>query len=93
MFMQPFRCNVTGATSTVPVGKPSPPQYCAGDDANCVKGPKQIMVWNQLEGNNFNMTANPNWSVAMAPGYNPKCGFACGTLIYVSTTVMTDNLH
>ena len=92
MYMQAFRCNVTGATGTVPIGNPKPPVYCADDDNKCVKGPKQMMVWNQLEGNNFNMTGIP-YAVTNAPGYNSRCGFTCGTLIYVSTTAMTDKLH
>lgn len=47
MYMQGFRCNVTGATSTEPVGPGKPPVYCDGQPSECVKGPKQIIGWNR----------------------------------------------
>ena len=94
MYMQAFRCQVTGATSTVGLAAPKPAVYCGDDPSKCVKGPKQILSWNQKENNTFSMNGKP-YSVDQAPGYNDKCGFHDGTLFYVSITssAMTDNLH
>jgi len=66
-----YRCRVTNATSTKKVGKGKPPVWCANDQEKCVKGPKQMLYWNQLTGNNIK-TPGKN------PGYNQKCGFKHG---------------
>ncbi|KAF2806914.1 uncharacterized protein BDZ99DRAFT_393162, partial [Mytilinidion resinicola] len=47
MYMAGYRCNVTGATSTIPVAKGQTPVYCPDDASKCVKGAKQMVVWNQ----------------------------------------------
>lgn len=64
------------------VGRAKPPVWCAGDPSKCVKGPKQMLYWNQLEGNNievtgYNAAGQPNF-----PGYNMKCGFENGILLF-----------
>ena len=94
MFMQAFKCRVTGATSTVPLATPKPAVYCRDDPSKCVKGAKQILVWNQKENNTFSMNGK-TYGLYEAPGYNPNCGFGKGTLFYVSITssAMADNLH
>ena len=59
--MNGFRCNVTGATSDVPVAKPQVARRCGADpdfgkpDAapgNCTYGAKQPFYWFQKEANN-----------------------------------------
>ncbi|CAG8690055.1 15437_t:CDS:2, partial [Acaulospora colombiana] len=52
MYMMPHKCKVTGATSTTPLAPAVPPQWCEDDEARCVQGPKQMIFWNQLDGNN-----------------------------------------
>jgi hypothetical protein len=75
MYMQGFKCKVTGATSTTPVGKGKAPTYCADDTSKCVSGPKQMIVWNQKDGNNVDTTGMP---FLTAPGYNARNGFKPG---------------
>lgn len=78
IYMGGYKCTVTGATSTTPLGTPKPPVWCEDDQSNCVQGPKQIMIWNQLEDNNievdgFDLSGHPK-----SPAYNSKCGFQDG---------------
>ncbi|KAM7185307.1 WSC domain containing protein [Rhypophila sp. PSN 637] len=72
MYMQNFKCHVTGSTSTKKLGKAKPPVYCANDASQCVKGAKQMIVWHQAEGNNV---VTPN---DVTPPYNSKMGFLPG---------------
>ncbi|KAK0636799.1 hypothetical protein B0T17DRAFT_482458, partial [Bombardia bombarda] len=72
MYMQNFKCHVTGSTSNKVVAKAKPPVYCADNPANCVKGPKQMIAWHQQEGNNV---FPPN---DVTPPYNEKMGFLPG---------------
>jgi hypothetical protein len=64
MLLQGYRCNVTGATSIVPVASAQPPVYCRRDADSCVFGGKQMIAWNQTTGEN--VTA-PN---GVSPGDN-----------------------
>ncbi|KAG6333710.1 hypothetical protein ID866_5377 [Astraeus odoratus] len=78
IYMGGFKCTVTNATSTTPLGTPKPPVWCEDDQSKCVQGPKQIMIWNQLEDNNievdgFDLSGHPK-----SPAYNSKCGFQDG---------------
>ncbi|KAI9045977.1 lignocellulolytic auxiliary activity family 14 protein [Aspergillus affinis] len=52
MYMQGFKCHVTGATSSNPLSSAKPPKYCADDESKCVKGAKQMIAWNQKSGDN-----------------------------------------
>jgi hypothetical protein len=72
MYMQGFKCKVTGANSTTPVAPAVPPVYCADDASKCVKGAKQMIVWHQLEGNNV---FPPD---GVSPGYNEAWGWSNG---------------
>ncbi|KAF2643637.1 hypothetical protein P280DRAFT_466403 [Massarina eburnea CBS 473.64] len=72
MYMQPYKCTVTSATSSVPVAKAQPPVYCADDKSKCVKGAKQMIVYSQLTDNNIDVTR------PATPGYNEKCGWIAG---------------
>lgn len=71
-YMAGYKCNVTGATSTVPLGIAQPPVYCADDPSKCQAGPKQMIIYNQLEKNNVVV---PNGA---SPGYNTEMGFSPG---------------
>ncbi|KAL6365521.1 hypothetical protein LRP88_01516 [Fusarium phalaenopsidis] len=73
MYMQNHRCKVTGSTSTKKLGTPKPPVWCRDDPTKCVKGPKQMMAWNQAEGNNV---SPPN---GKTPTYNQRMGFMDGS--------------
>src|SRR6266704_6757570 len=53
MFMQPFKCRVTGATSVTPVAAAQPPRWCEDNPNACVKGAKQMVSWHQASGNNI----------------------------------------
>ncbi|KAG8773011.1 hypothetical protein FRC12_002776 [Ceratobasidium sp. 428] len=72
MYMNPFDCNVTNATSTTPIPPPQVPRYCPVDKTNCTVGAKQPFYWLQNEGNNiFNDSFDP-------PTYSDNYGFKDG---------------
>ncbi|KAH6899228.1 hypothetical protein BKA70DRAFT_1231144 [Coprinopsis sp. MPI-PUGE-AT-0042] len=64
-----------GATSTTPVAAPQPPVWCEGNPDACTKGAKQMVYWNQAEGNNIYVDGFDNSGGHKSPGYNGKCGF------------------
>lgn len=72
MYMQGYKCNVTGATSTAPVAPAQVPVYCGDDASNCVQGAKQMLVWHQAAGNNVSPPSG------VSPGYNAGMGWAPG---------------
>ncbi|KAJ6500795.1 hypothetical protein C8R45DRAFT_1061065 [Mycena sanguinolenta] len=78
MYHLPYRCMVTGATGTKAVGTPKPPVWCEDDPSSCVKGPKQMLYWNQLDGNNIEVSGYDLAGEARSPAYNSKCGFDDG---------------
>ena len=60
-YMNGFKCNVTGSTSTVPLAKPAVPRRCGADPpnrvmnptpGNCTYGAKNPFYWFQKERNN-----------------------------------------
>ncbi|KAG8713073.1 hypothetical protein FRC08_013732 [Ceratobasidium sp. 394] len=72
MYMNPFDCSVTNATSTTPIPPPQVPRYCPVDRTNCTVGAKQPFYWLQNEGNNiFNDSFDP-------PTYSNDYGFKDG---------------
>ncbi|KAL1949696.1 hypothetical protein VTO73DRAFT_8577 [Trametes versicolor] len=81
IYMNGFKCDVTGARSTVPLAKPAVARRCGADpehgklDAvpgNCTYGAKQPLYWLQKEGNNeFEDTIAP-------PFYNDLYNFRDG---------------
>ena len=73
MYMQGFKCTVTGAKATHSIAPAVPAAYCKDDASACVKGAKQMIVFNQAEGNNV-----PVPREARSPGYNAECGFLPG---------------
>ena len=47
MYMQNYKCQVTGSTSTKKLSTPKPPVYCGDDSSKCVKGAKQMIAWHR----------------------------------------------
>ncbi|KAG2047952.1 hypothetical protein BDR06DRAFT_963293 [Suillus hirtellus] len=78
IYMQGFKCMVTGATSTTPLATPKPPVWCEEDQSTCTQGAKQILIWNQAEGNNIEVSGFDLSGNAKSPAYNSKCGFKDG---------------
>ncbi|KAI1077968.1 hypothetical protein F5B20DRAFT_582785 [Whalleya microplaca] len=72
MYMQNFRCHVTGSTSTKKVSAAKAPVYCGRGDTPCISGAKQMIAWNQRDGNNVETPDN------ISPGYNEKMGWNAG---------------
>ncbi|KAK5989550.1 hypothetical protein PT974_11077 [Cladobotryum mycophilum] len=72
MYMQPYKCHVTNSSSNRRVAPAKAPVYCANDQSKCVRGAKQMIAWNQAEGNNVQV---PNGA---SPGYNGKMGWTDG---------------
>ncbi|KAF2267182.1 hypothetical protein CC78DRAFT_92548 [Lojkania enalia] len=85
MYMQGFKCKVTGATSTSPLSKAQVPAFCEDDQSKCVKGAKQMLAWHQKTGNNIETKPG------VTPNYNQKCGWAEGaqTDIFESAALPT----
>ncbi|KAF6759800.1 hypothetical protein DFP72DRAFT_843931 [Ephemerocybe angulata] len=83
-YMNGFRCNVTGATSDVPVAKPKVARRCGADPkaeklqavpGNCTYGAKQPFYWLQAERNNvFEGEHSP-------PVYNDLYNFSDGAQV------------
>jgi hypothetical protein len=72
MYMNGFRCKVTGSTANTPVSKPVVPKRCTGDLSKCNQGAQQPLYWFQAEGNNmFNGQYDP-------PYYLDEWGFTDG---------------
>ncbi|KAJ7612109.1 hypothetical protein FB45DRAFT_939883 [Roridomyces roridus] len=78
MYHLPYRCTVTGATSTKAIGTPQPPVWCQDDSSKCVKGPKQMLYWHQNDGDNIEVDGLDNAGQPKSPAYNMNCGFADG---------------
>ncbi|KAG5646033.1 hypothetical protein DXG03_004635 [Asterophora parasitica] len=78
MYMLPYRCKVTGWTGPAAVAPGSPGVWCEDNPSACVKGPKQMIYWNQLEGNNIEVSGTDLAGDPRSPAYNAKLGFANG---------------
>ncbi|KAG2123093.1 hypothetical protein DEU56DRAFT_974448 [Suillus clintonianus] len=93
IYMQGFKCMVTGATSTTPIATPKPPVWCEEDQSTCTQGAKQILIWNQAEGNNIAVSGFDQSGSPKSPAYNSKCGFKDGAQndIFASTSSSTSN--
>lgn len=73
-----YKCRVVNSTSTIPLAPPTPAVWCEGDPGSCTQGPKQIVVWNQLDGNNTFVEGFDQSGQHKSPGYNLKMGFHPG---------------
>lgn len=81
IYMNAYRCQVTGASATAKVvGAPVPPVWCEKDSTQCIVGPKQLVAVWQADHNNVVLPAG--WQAdgtRPSPGYNMKLGFHPGT--------------
>ncbi|TEB40115.1 hypothetical protein FA13DRAFT_55262 [Coprinellus micaceus] len=83
MYMQPFRCKVVGENAIVTTYKvrpksAKPPVWCQDDSTKCVKGAKQMIYYNQLDGNNIDLTGKNNEGNPRKPAYDMRYGYANG---------------
>ncbi|KAK7032893.1 hypothetical protein R3P38DRAFT_2919543 [Favolaschia claudopus] len=78
MYMQGFRCKVTGQPGKYAVAPAVPPTYCADNSADCTSGPRQMIYWNQAEGNNIDVSGNDARGFPKSPAYNAVLGFEEG---------------
>ncbi|CAA7260299.1 unnamed protein product [Cyclocybe aegerita] len=78
MYMLGYRCRVVGDTGDAAVAPGKPPVWCEDDPSRCVKGAKQMVFWNQLEGNNVQVSGVDLAGEPKAPTYNMRMGFADG---------------
>ncbi|KAF7300191.1 Succinyl-CoA ligase subunit alpha [Mycena kentingensis (nom. inval.)] len=78
MYMQGFRCKVIGQTGSKRVAVPAaPPRFCAPADSTgegCTTGPRQMIYWNQLDGNNIEGFD----AQGRSPAYSDVLGWAEG---------------
>jgi hypothetical protein len=79
--MEAIRCNVTGATATNHVAAAKAPVWCEDDPSKCVSGAKQLIFWNQADGNNIETSGFDLEGQPKSPAYNKKCGFANGLFL------------
>lgn len=81
IFMVPIKCRVTNVSANA-LELALPAQnatWCENDQSKCVKGPKGIIINNQLEGNTINVTGVvADDGEPAAPGYNYKTGYYPG---------------
>ena len=78
MYMHPYRCRVTGTPGTAAIGRAVPPTWCEDNTASCTPGPKQMIYWNQAEGDNIEVSGRDLSGMPRSPAYNAKLGFANG---------------
>ncbi|KAF6758555.1 hypothetical protein DFP72DRAFT_1105363 [Ephemerocybe angulata] len=79
MYHQAFKCRVSNAKSSVPVKVPAAaPKWCEGNESACVGGSKQMIYWNQKEGNNVVVDGRDRRGDFKSPGYNMGMGFRDG---------------
>jgi len=78
MYMLPLRCKVTGLTGNAAVASATPAVWCEDNPSNCLTGAKQMVFWNQLEGNNIEVSGTDLAGDPRSPAYNSKLGFANG---------------
>ncbi|KJA20613.1 hypothetical protein HYPSUDRAFT_1090757 [Hypholoma sublateritium FD-334 SS-4] len=78
MYMEPFKCKVTGSTGDRSVSRATAPIWCEGNQSQCVGGAKQMVFYNQLEGNNVEVSGTDRSGQPKSPTYNTKMGFTAG---------------
>lgn len=78
--MTGFKCNVTNPTSTVPLAPAKPAVWCEGNSTACTPGAKQMIFFNQQDGNNIDVNDGTFQADGQpkSPNYNMKLGFADG---------------
>jgi len=85
MYLQLFRCKVTGAKSNAPkVAAAKPAVWCENNPSACTKGAKQMIIWHQAEGDNINTNTGTGLAGEQAdgqqksPAYASKLGWSNG---------------
>ncbi|KAJ7454823.1 hypothetical protein FB451DRAFT_1279496 [Mycena latifolia] len=78
MYMQGFRCKVTGEQGTTALASAVPPTWCEDSPEDCTTGARQMIYWNQLEGNNIVVSGNDARGFPKSPAYNSVLGFSEG---------------
>ena len=91
MYHLGYKCKVTGATSTTPIGVGRPPVWCEDDQTKCVQGPKQMIYWNQLDGDNIEVEGYDLSGSPKSPAYNKKCGFQDGKSLFPIGASVTED--
>ncbi|KAJ7306921.1 hypothetical protein DFH08DRAFT_901384 [Mycena albidolilacea] len=75
MYMQGYRCKVVGQTGSAAVAPASPPTWCEDTPTNCTTGAKQLVYWNQQDGNNIFVSGSDSRGFPKSPSYNSVLGF------------------
>ncbi|KAJ7290046.1 hypothetical protein C8J57DRAFT_336214 [Mycena rebaudengoi] len=78
IYMQGFKCKVVGRTGDAALAPAQPPVWCEDAPADCVRGARQMIFWNQLEGNNIEVDGFDAAGSPKTPTYNEKLGFSNG---------------
>ncbi|KAJ6460359.1 hypothetical protein C8R47DRAFT_1242837 [Mycena vitilis] len=88
MYMHGLRCKVTGEPGTTALASAVPPNWCEDSPANCTTGARQMIYWNQLDGNNIVVSGNDLSGSPKSPAYNSVLGFHEGAQhdIFVTKT-------
>jgi len=71
MYMQGFKCRVTGSNSNRRLATAQAPRYCANNPNDCVRGAKQMLITRQAEGNNVQVPQNDSVAYTSAWGFQP----------------------
>jgi len=71
MYMQGFKCRVTGSNSNRRLARAIPPRYCKNFPQNCVQGAKQMIAVRQAEGNNVELPGNDYVTYSLDFGFHP----------------------
>lgn len=85
MYMVGYRCRVTGKTGNAAVAPGKPATWCEDDPSSCTKGARQLIYWNQLEGNNIEVTGADLAGDPRSPAFNAKLGFSDGAVLFVES--------
>ncbi|KAJ7671654.1 hypothetical protein DFH06DRAFT_121450 [Mycena polygramma] len=75
IYMQGFRCKVTGEPGSTALASAVPPTWCEDSPADCTTGARQLIYWNQLDGNNIFVSGNDLSGSPKSPAYNSVLGF------------------
>ncbi|CAK5270782.1 unnamed protein product [Mycena citricolor] len=73
-----FRCRVTGSTGSAAVAPGIPATWCQDNPGNCTSGARQMIYWNQLDGNNIEVDGLDLAGQPRSPAYNQVLGFVEG---------------
>ncbi|KAK0504454.1 hypothetical protein EDD18DRAFT_1133865 [Armillaria luteobubalina] len=93
MYMQGFKCKVTGRTGNAALATAKPPVWCEGKPSSCVSGAKQMIFWHQLDGNNIETSGYDSKGSPKSPAYSTLLGWQNGaqTDIFLSAGTATSS--